>query len=163
MKPDRLREAFSVGLVLALVGTALWYGIRPTSVPSAFVGPSFEELDSLSRYLAPLSRYLAPVGPAPDVEDYEMFVPAGELVPTPLPGPAVTEAAPPATLPHRLTAILVVGDQPTAIIDDRQVWTGSVLPGGTEVVAIDRSQVVLRGPDGSRRTLRLSENEQLGL
>src|SRR5688500_13777576 len=98
MKPDRMREAFSVGLVLALLGMALWYGIRPTSVPTAFVGPSFEDLDSLS-------RYLGPVGAAPDVEDYQMFVPAGEPITTASPGPAVAETPTPATLPHRLTAI----------------------------------------------------------
>jgi hypothetical protein len=151
VNPERLSEVFSAGLVLALLGTALWYGVRPTGAPAAFVGPSAEELDSLS-------RYLQPVPPAPDVEEYDMFIPAMEAAP----GAAGPPPEPAGPAPRRLTAILVVGSDPIAIIDDLQVRTGTVLPGGTQVVAIDRSGVVLREPNGSQRTLRLSATDQLG-
>lgn len=141
----RLRETSTVVIALALVVTALWYALRPTEPPPAYAGPSRLELDSLA-------RYLGPVPPAPPLDDYDMFVPAGE----PLPAPRAAPPAPVVRTTYRLSAILVVGDRPMAIIDDQQVRTGSTLPGGTQVVEIDRSQVVLRDPDGFRRTLRLT-------
>ena len=81
-----------------------------------------------------------------------MFIPAMESVRPRFLPPATAE--PPQ--PRRLSAILVIGGEPIAIIDDQQVRRGSVLPGGTQVVDIDRAGVVLREPDGRQRTLRLS-------
>ena len=149
MNIGRLAEAFSIVIVLALVATAVWFGVRPTAAPVAFVGPSPEELDSLSKYLQPVEA-------APEIDNYDMFVPAGEAAIFPLPPSAAAEEAAPRS--RRLTAILTVGDRPIAIIDDEQVTAGAVLPGGTEVVEIGRSEVTLREPNGSRRTLRISAN-----
>lgn len=83
-----------------------------------------------------------------------MFVPASEALPSRRSSAPLSE--PPQ--PRRLSAILVIGSEPIAILDDQQVRAGSVLPGGTEVVGIDRSGVTLREPDGRQRTLRLSES-----
>lgn len=142
---SRTRDLFTVGVVIALLGTAIWYSVRPRSVPVAFAGPTAEDLDTLSRYLQPLP-------PAPEVESYDMFIPATESLPPRFVPPATAE--PPQ--PRRLSAILVIGSEPIAIIDDQQVRQGSILPGGTQVVDIDRTGVTLREPDGRQRTLRLS-------
>ena len=145
MKTPGSGDAFSLALVVALVATALWYGMRPAAPAVAFAGPTIQDLDTLA-------RYLVPVPPAPAVDEYDMFLPAASA-----PVRRTSSSLPPEPpQPRRLSAILLIGSEPIAIIDDQQVRRGATLPGGAQVVSIDRTGVLLREPDGSQRTLRIS-------
>lgn len=146
-----MANVFSAVVILVTVTAGGWYALRATPSPMAYQGPTLEELDTLGQYLEPGEA-------APEVEDYEMFIPAQGSIPRdpgPMPGPAPVRE-------RRLSAILVVGDQPIAIIDDQRVTAGTTLPGGTVVADIDRTEVLLREPDGSLRTLSLSASEPRG-
>jgi hypothetical protein len=136
-------------LLIACVGmliAGVWFAIRPTEAPAAFTGPTPQELDSLR-------RYLEPVPPAPEPDDYQMYLPA-------LDGPrALSRAAPPSSYPsRRVSAILFAGGQPLAIVDDQQVREGSPLSAGARVVSIQRDHVIVREADGTQRTLRVAGN-----
>lgn len=138
----------TTAMVAALIGTGLFFGLRSESVAADAGGPQLAELDSLS-------RYLDPVAPAPDIESYDMYLPASG--PDPIYLPPIDAASEPPR-PRRLSAIMLIGDRPLAIIDDQQVVAGSVLPGGTEVVRIEGTEVLLREQNGREHTLQLSGN-----
>lgn len=135
------------GVCMALLGVTVWGRLpRSTRSPAASL-PPLEELDSLA-------AYQEPVEPAPTLDEYAAFIPA-RIPAQSRPFPDI-ETAPPAPEPElRVTAILVVGARPVAIINDEAVGLGGRLPGGGSVVAIERDHVIVRAPDGTRRTLRL--------
>jgi hypothetical protein len=54
-----------------------------------------------------------------------------------------------------LTAILQTGSRTVAVIDDRQVGPGDLLPGGARVARIAADRVVLRRADGSEQVIML--------
>lgn len=138
----------TTAMVGTLIATGMFYAFRDESVAPAAGGPQLAELDSLS-------RYLGPVPPAPDIESYDMYLPASG--PDPMYLPSIEAYAEPPR-PRRLSAIMRVGDRPIAIIDDQQVVSGTVLPGGTVVVRIDPTEVVLRETSGREHSLELSGN-----
>lgn len=143
MATPSVTDQFLGVLVVAMIGLGGFYLVRSKSAPDAFGGVALADLDSLS-------RYLEPVPPAPEIENYEMFLPAREFVPVTRP-PIFSE--PPQ--PRRLSAIMVIGQRPIAIIDDQQVSEGEMLPGGTIVVDITPVGVTLREPNGTQRTIQL--------
>lgn len=109
--------------------------------------PEVAELDSLT-------RYLAPVEPAPRPDDYGAFIPARPAPASPRP-----RAREPATT-LRLSAILIAGDRRVAIINDRDVRQGDRVGPDAVVLSIGRDHVVIRERDGSPRTLRLTTGTQ---
>ena len=109
--------------------------------------PTPEHLDSLG-------RYLQPVRPAPRPDDYEIFFPAEDR---PLPQAGWPDAEPPREAPtRRVSAIIIAGSRPIAIIDDQTVAPGSTLPDGSIVESIEREYVVIRAPNGVRHRLSLT-------
>jgi hypothetical protein len=136
-------------LVGALCVVLLLVAIRAlTSRETEVAGhglPSAEELDSLSRYLARGE-------PAAGIDSYAVFIPA---TPAPVDAPPAAAPAPPA-VPLELSAILISGARPVAIINDEAVSAGSRLQDGSTVLDIQRDHVVVRRPDGTSRRLTLS-------
>ena len=129
---------------IALLATTVWAAGRdPEPPPSHWPAP--EELDSLSRYLVAGEA-------APRLDDYAVFLPAADA-PVRWNPPAATEPEPMADL--RLTAILITGGRPLAIVNDRHVRPGQAVDGGAVVVSIARDHVVVRERNGMLRTLRL--------
>lgn len=133
-----------------LIATIVWSFRSTDGVPQAQSLPTPEEMDSLS-------RYLTPVGPAPRLDDYGAFLPARRA---PVGQP---DAAPIATAPEeedpstwQLSAILIAGTRPVAIINDQAVSAGARLTDGTVVLEIERDHVVIRAPNGTRRRLVLT-------
>jgi hypothetical protein len=116
-------------------------------------GPGFlaaAELDSLASYTGPMP-------PAVAFDEYDAYLPAA-LPPPPPPRPSAAEPIDPVDPARwRLSAILITGGRPLAIINDRQVRAGERLD-GAEVLTIERDRVVLRHRDGSRHTLRLNDS-----
>lgn len=146
----RLRGPLVLGASALLLSVAAWWLVRPVEARQIAGWPAPEELDTLSRYLSPAQ-------PAPRLDEYQAYLPAAAEPVRSLPAPQPT---PPVSL--RLSAVLITGDRPMAIINDIPVAPGARLPGGAEVVSIEREQVVVRDPDGTRRTLRLSPEAGAG-
>lgn len=142
----KIKDGATALYFLVMVVAASFYLVRPGTVPTIVAGTSIAELDSLT-------RYLQPVGEAPELENYEMFLPARESLP-PDPSDFIYEPPP----PRRLSAIMVIGGTPVAIMDDRTVREGDVLSAGTEVVRIETSGVTLRERDGSVHTVQISRD-----
>lgn len=138
---EGVRSALVGVACIALLAVAVWSIRREPARPSV-ASASLEELDTLRRY----SR---PVEAPPQVDDYEAFLPA-EASSEPVPREGIREAPLP-----RLSAILISGAQPLAIIDDRTVRGGERLEHGWEVVSIGSDHVVLRDSFGTLRTVRL--------
>ncbi|MBW3628440.1 MAG: hypothetical protein KY464_04000 [Gemmatimonadetes bacterium] len=142
-----LRAPLVVAICAASVGVSVWsLAFSSAATPSADL-PRAEELDSLS-------RYLAPVAPAPRLDDYAVFLPARRA-------PRYQPAAPPPiieTAPSvwELSAIMITGARPVAIINDQTVVAGARLPDGAVVLEIERDHVVIREPNGTRRRLVLA-------
>lgn len=143
------RSAAVGGLCLAVLALGGWAAGRDAPPARPGPWPSAAELDTLA-------RYLDPAAPAPALDDYAAFLPAA---PRPLPRPArvgepVAEAPP---MSWRLTAVLIAGDRPVAILNDQHVRPGDALEGGARVVSIARDHVVVREPNGARRTVWLAD------
>ena len=140
------RTALVVTLCLAFAGVAAW-SLSSREVEQGAAGvPDAVELDSLS-------RYLAPVAPAPRLDDYAVFLPArrpARFAPEPEPA-----QEPPASS-WELSAIMIAGVRPVAIINDEAFVAGARLPDGAVVLQIERDHVVIRAPNGTRRRLVLS-------
>lgn len=133
--------AVIIGTIALLAASAWAVGREPEPPPSRW--PTPEELDSLSRYLVAGEA-------APRLDDYAVFLPAAGAPPRWSP-PAEAE-----TLTDlRVTAILITGGRPLAIINDRHVRPGQTVEGGAVVVSIARDHVVVRERSGMLRTLRL--------
>ena len=127
----------------ALLATTGW-AMRRAPEPPPSQWPAPEEIDSLSRYLVPGE-------PAPRMDDYTVFLPAEAA-----PRVWLAPTSEPETLTDlRLSAILIAGDRPLAIINDRHVRPGQTLENGVVVVSIARDRVVVRERSGTVRTLRL--------
>jgi hypothetical protein len=133
---------------VTLVMLATW-SVNREGLQAAQHWPSPEEVDSLS-------RYLGPVGAAPELDAYEAFVPAADAPDEPY-APVSQPLAPPPT--RRLSAIMIGGPRPVAIIDNRQVGPGDRLDGGGIVESITRDRVIVRERNGQLRTLSLSAND----
>ena len=147
MTPNGVRGALVGALCLAFAGVAAWSLTRHDVEPLAGGAPTAEELDSLA-------RYLAPVAPAPRLDDYAVFLPArrpARFVP-PESGP-VEE---PSTSSWELSAIMIAGARPVAIINDEPYAAGARLPDGAVVLQIERDHVLIRAPNGARRRLVLA-------
>ena len=108
--------------------------------------PSAVEMDSLSRYLAPSA-------PAPRLDDYAVFLPAPAPARVAPSQPALADPDPSA---WQLSAILIAGPRPVAIINDQAVAAGAELADGSRVLSIERDHVVIRAPNGARRRLSLT-------
>lgn len=142
--PDARGAAVAaVGALLVALAVAAWTDRTPAVAEAPW--PSAAELDSLTAYLAPSA-------PAPRVDDYAAFVPA----------PHASLAAPPANAPAaaqtevQLSAILIAGARPMAIINDQTVLPGARLEGGAVLLSIEPDHVLIREPDGSRRRVFLT-------
>lgn len=132
----------------ALLATTGW-AMRRAPEPPPSPWPAPEEIDSLSRYLAASE-------PAPRIDDYAVFLPAEAA-----PRVWLAPASEPETLSElRLSAILIAGNRPLAIINDRHVRPGETLDGGAVVVSITRDRVVVRERSGTIRTLRLPNGSE---
>lgn len=134
-------------ILLATTGWAMQRAPEPP--PSQWPAP--EEIDSLSRYLAASEA-------APSIDDYAVFLPA-EAAPR-VWIPPVTVSEPERLTELRLSAILIAGNRPLAIINDRHVRPGETLDGGAVVVSITRDRVVVRERSGTIRTLRLPNGSE---
>jgi hypothetical protein len=142
--PDA-RGAAVAGVGAALIALAIAAWSNPAPDTTATPWPSAAELDSLA-------AYLAPTAPAPRVDDYAAFVPARHLPAAPPPG-----EPPAAAQTHvQLSAILIAGARPVAIINDQTVLPGARLEGGAVVLSIEPDHVLIREPDGSRRRVFLT-------
>lgn len=109
--------------------------------------PTPEHLDSLGRYLLPVQSAAEP-------DDYGMFLPADEAPPY---EEGERDAQPTRPTPTwRVTAVIIAGGRPIAIIDDQTVSPGSTLPDGSVVEAIEREHVDIREPNGVRHRLSLT-------
>lgn len=150
--PARARTLASAGVSLALVALTLWAVRGRGTPPEQLAGgalPAPAEMDSLE-------RYLAPVPPAPPLDAYEQYIPA------PAAAAPAPRAAAPETEPEpewRVSAILLSGGTPVAIINDRPVRLGDHLPDGSRVESILRDQITLVAPSGRRHVLRLESGE----
>lgn len=132
---------------LLVLGVVVWATRAPEPVAASAAWPSPEELDSLSAYLAPAVA-------APNIDEYAAYLPADDA---PVVRQEYRPRRPAIEAPDRkLSAILITPDRPIAIIDNQQVRPGEQLPGGAEVLAIEKDQVIVREADGTRRTLRVS-------
>jgi hypothetical protein len=128
-----------IAIALLLLFVALRSSIGPASIEASERWPDPVVLDSLG-------RYLVPVQPIPAVDPYEIYLPA-EL-------PPLADVAPaPVVRDWEVGAILIVGGRASAIIDDQQVREGDRLPDGSIVESIAADHVIIRTPDGQRRTL----------
>lgn len=149
MAGSRLRSA-ALGLtsLLLVALTARSLRSRP-SAEAAMEVPSAVEMDSLS-------RYLAPAAPAPRLDDAAVFLAA----PTRVAATALPVGAPGPVDPDpsvwKLSAILIGGPRPIAIIDDQPVTAGGELADGSRVLSIERDHVVIQAPNGARRRLSLT-------
>lgn len=141
------------GILLGMVGGVLlaaaiaMANAGPTP-PSIELSLSTAELDSLGTYLSPSS-------PAPVLDEYGAFLPARAPDRTPVATPDVPAAEPDERRDWTLSAIVTGGTRPLAIIDDVTFAPGAMLPDGSRLVEIEPGHVVLREPNGTRRTLRL--------
>ena len=148
MDSTRGRLPAVAGACLVFLLIAIWSYRSRDDVAAAPAGlPSAEELDSLA-------RYLSPVQPAPRLDDYAVFLPAR-------PAPRVESVAPPPAEAEpgtqwELSAILIAGARPVAIINDQAVAPGAELSDGSRVLTIERDHVVIRAPNGARRRLFLT-------
>lgn len=122
----------------------------PEPPPSQWPAP--EEIDSLSRYLVASE-------PAPRIDDYAVFLPA-EAAPRVWLPPIGSISEPEQLADLRLSAILIAGNRPLAIINDRHVRPGETVDGGGVVVSIARDRVVVRERSGTIRTLRLPNGSE---
>lgn len=147
VSPTPRAAAFAAACVV-LVAIAAWQLRARDAAPTETSLPSPEALDSLE-------PYLKPVAAAPRLDDYTAFVPAA-APPTPVGAPLSPPAAPAPRVDWRVSAILVAGGRPTAILNDESVGVGARLADGTRVEAILQDRVIIRAPDGTRRTLWLS-------
>lgn len=148
MRASPLRTVLvaSMALLLLALSVRAW---RSRSVELPLTGlPAPEEMDSLS-------RYLAPVDPAPRLDDYAAFLPAR---PEPLryAVPVEEPVAPEVATVWQLSAILIAGARPVAIINDQAVAPGARLDDGTVVLEIAKDNVLIRAPNGARRRLFLT-------
>lgn len=137
-----------IGISTFCIATTVWaIGRDPAPPPSRW--PSPEEIDSLSRYLAAGEA-------APRLDDYAVFLPAEAAREVWLPvAESHQESYPEPQANLRVTAILIAGGRPLAIINDRHVRPGESIDGGAVVVSIARDHVVVRERSGTLRTLRL--------
>jgi hypothetical protein len=149
---------------LLLLAIARWALMPAPEVAGRL--PDAAEMDSLRPYLAP-----AP--PLPAWLDETRYAAESEVRRPPGPNPwrgssepgdvAVVGAGdeegegspPPRRAGHELTAVFQGPRQTVAVIDDRQVRRGDVIPGGVRVATIAADHVVLRAPDGSEQVLML--------
>lgn len=142
------RLAGVTGVSLLLLAIAVWSFRSRTEVAAAPAGlPSAVEMDSLARYLAPAE-------PAPSLDDYAVFIPARPEPRDYDPPPQASVEEPGAV--WRLSAILIAGARPVAIINDEAVAPGAELSDGSRVLTIERDHVVIRAPNGARRRLFLT-------
>lgn len=147
-RPDRRAVSIGAGAALLLALSA-WALARPIAELPPTQLPHPEELDSLS-------RYLSVAAPAPRLDDYGAFVPARRIEPLPAPLPPVAEPVAEAPTPSwQLSAILIAGGRPVAVIDDQAVAPGGRLPDGSVVLAIETDHVLLRSPGGRQHRLTL--------
>lgn len=145
----RTSAVVAICLLLLGIGISALRAPEPGGVAAAWPSPA--ELDSLE-------RYLTPVAPAPRVDDYAAFLPAAAAPRIPVREESVGVEAP--RMAWRLSAILITGERPLAIINDQQVRPGEPLPGGARVLSIGRDHVVIRESDGTQRTVRISEGTE---
>jgi len=141
------RGALVGAICLVFAGIAAWAFTTRDAEPYAARTPTAEELDSLG-------RYLAPVAPAARLDDYAVFLPArrpARFVPA---EPAPAEE--PSTSSWHLSAIMIAGARPVAIINDQPFAAGARLPDGAVVLEIEPDHVVIRAPNGARRRLELA-------
>ena len=132
---------------IVLIAFTLRFMTADVTPTTAGAIPTPEHLDSLA-------RYLQPVQPAARLDDYGMYIPADEPPPYQA---GVRDADPPRAAPDwRVSAIIIAGDRPIAIIDDQTVSSGSTLPDGSVIEAIERDHVVIREPNGVRHRLSLT-------
>jgi hypothetical protein len=142
---SQLRTGVVCVLCLGLIGFSInSLRLRSAALPADGL-PKPAELDSLS-------RYLTPVPPAPPLDDYAAFLPARPALRAP--DPVVEDTRPDE---WQLSAILITGARPMAIINDQAVARGARLPDGAVVLEIDRTQVIIRAPNGARRRLVLTD------
>lgn len=127
---------------LVLVG---WYALRSPVADLAARWPD-------PARLAMLSPYSGPAAATPAIDDYSMHLPAIEPVRPRVPRPSEEVV----TGGWRVSAILISGNQPIAIIDDQQVRPGSRLADGTVVERIEPTQVIVRDVLGRSHTLRVA-------
>lgn len=139
-----LLVAICLGFVLITVRSLT---SRASELPASGI-PSAAELDSLA-------GYLTPVPPAPEFDSYAVFIPATPSTLEPLiTGPTPQPAPPPTRL--ELSAILIAGARPVAVINDEAVGAGTRLEDGSVVVDIQRDHVIVRTPSGNNRRLTLT-------
>lgn len=138
-----LLVAICLGFVLITVRSLT---SRAAELPVTGI-PSAVELDSLA-------GYLAPAAPAPEFDSYAVFIPARPSILEPPITNAPEAAPPPARL--ELSAILIAGARPVAVINDEAVGAGTRLDDGSVVVDIQRDHVIVRTPSGGNRRLTLT-------
>lgn len=134
-----------VALSAALVG---WFALQEPVEELAARWPDAQRLDSLAVYVVPSA-------PTPPIDDYGVHLPALEPIRPNFGGTAV-EAPPP---DWRLSAILISGNRPVAIIDNQPVRPGEALEDGTTVVRIEPTQVIVRDVQGRQHTLRVANGD----
>jgi hypothetical protein len=124
--------------------------------------PDAAEMDSLRPYLAPSPPLPAWLDETRYAAASEVRRPAGpdpwRGSPPPSAVAVASEGAGEALPPragHELTAVFQGPTQTVAVVDDRQVRRGDVIPGGVRVASIAADHVVLRAPDGSEQVLML--------
>lgn len=137
-----------MAFALGSAGLALWAVLRPGVADMTVRWPTVQSIDTLA-------AYVGPAAPVDEIDDYSEHLPALPRQEIPVaPEPYVAEAPQPT---WRLSAILIAGDRPVAIIDDQQVRPGDRLEDGTIVEEIGPGQVILTDPYGRRYTLRIAD------
>lgn len=136
---DTLKRLGISAIALTLLIIALRASLGPASVEANPRWPDPVDMDTLG-------RYLTAVEPIAAVDPYEIYLPATE------PPPAEYVPAPVAR-DWQVGAILIVGGRASAIIDDQQVRVGDRLSDGSVIESIAADHVIIRTPDGQRRTL----------
>jgi hypothetical protein len=146
LKPEVWVIALAAALIAAVGGR--WLSLAGASSPEPLIA-NLGRFASLASYFVATKEVMA--------EEPSL---ATASWPNPFDRPSYTLARAPATAgAGRVTAILISENRRLAIIGDRIVGVGDLLPGAGRVEAIEAGQVILRR-DGRREILRLLPETQ---
>ena len=155
----RSRNALLV--LLAILGMVGWSALQPRDEDVAWTHRPVSRPN-----IAPLMPYVAPIGDLPRTGD-EPSLAATAPVRDPFddaPSSRAEERAAPAVkqpaVPHwSVSATMLTGAKGAAIINDRLVYVGDAIPGGSRLTAVERDRVTVTDANGAPHVLTVKEGE----
>lgn len=156
--PDGDREwpIYTVTVVVALLLPVYWMVGPESRLRPEEIGGDVALQDPVERHLwpVPMVDADAPVEPVSGTPASDPFR-FGSEPRTSAPAPAGSPSRPEedGRSRWRVSAILTMGGEQVAIVNDIPVRVGDLLPGGVEVTSVTSDRVVLTRPDGGRVVL----------